>query len=349
MDDELTQKLETRLQNNPKSLLFARLADHYLKTGQFDKAISICHEGIKNHPAYVTGHFILGKAYMMKGDHEKAEAEFKKVLSHDMQYIAAHKHLGDLMIRMGWENKAVSHYKDILSIDPLNESARQMLETISSEGRGREGILAEDRSKERTLSATEELPDSEHDKNWAEQLAEVFVRKSPAAPSKRMPKPSEKEAPHTPLESDETLTKEIEEIVSAPPLFAEEQDAEVDTPEEKRVKEKTISSHPSEIKSEGETPLLFDRDTLADEMEAKDAAPSEELREETESETTQKPFEGENDKDQKIVSPTLGEIYAAQGQYGKAIRVYEILLGKYPEEADEYRRKIGELKIKLNG
>ncbi|MFQ5676605.1 MAG: tetratricopeptide repeat protein, partial [bacterium] len=48
----------------------------------------------------------------------------------------------------------------------------------------------------------------------------------------------------------------------------------------------------------------------------------------------------------KIVTPTLGEIYAAQGQFAKAIDVFETLRKKHPDN-DFYLKKIDLLKRKL--
>lgn len=48
-----------------------------------------------------------------------------------------------------------------------------------------------------------------------------------------------------------------------------------------------------------------------------------------------------------IVTPTLGEIYAAQGHYSKAIGVYEILLKKDPNN-QAYKDKIAYLRNKLS-
>jgi tetratricopeptide (TPR) repeat protein len=49
---------------------------------------------------------------------------------------------------------------------------------------------------------------------------------------------------------------------------------------------------------------------------------------------------------EKIVTPTLGEIYAAQGQFAKAIGVFELLLRKEPNNR-AYRDKIEYLKKRL--
>lgn len=126
--DDTIQYLESRLGDNPKSLVFAHLADLYLTVNRIDDAIELCIEGLKHHPTYNTANFILGKAYLAKNDSENAEAELKKVLSHDRQYLAAHKLLGDLMAKMGWENKAALHYKDILRIDPLEEKTKELID-----------------------------------------------------------------------------------------------------------------------------------------------------------------------------------------------------------------------------
>lgn len=204
------QQLEDRLRGNPKSLLFARLADLYLRKGRIDEAIDLCIEGVKNNPSYVTGNFILGKAYIAKGDHEKAEAEFKKVLSHDQQYLAAHKHLGDMMAKMGWENSAAMHYKDILRIDPLDEEARQMLETFSLEENIQTGVFrTEGKMENEQAPAPEKIADlKKEEENWMGQLEEVFSEKKHDFISE----PSLPSIEEETKESTEIEEKDVEEL-----------------------------------------------------------------------------------------------------------------------------------------
>ena len=130
-DKNITQSLENIIKNNPKSLVFARLAGLYLEQGRIDDAINLLEQGIQASPSYVTGHFVLAKAYIAKNLREKAEEALKKVISHDRLFLQAHKLLGDLMARVGWENQAAIHYRDILEIDPLDEETAQMLDTFS--------------------------------------------------------------------------------------------------------------------------------------------------------------------------------------------------------------------------
>ena len=59
-----------------------------------------------------------------------------------------------------------------------------------------------------------------------------------------------------------------------------------------------------------------------------------------------KPSKRKGTRGDKIVTTTLGEIYAAQGQLSKAIYVFETLLKKHPENK-AYKQKISFLKHKL--
>lgn len=66
----------------------------------------------------------------------------------------------------------------------------------------------------------------------------------------------------------------------------------------------------------------------------------------TSSDTEKQEEEKPPSKKEKIVTPTLGEIYFAQHQYSKAISVYELLLKKDPNNK-LYNQKIAMLKRKI--
>ena len=57
------------------------------------------------------------------------------------------------------------------------------------------------------------------------------------------------------------------------------------------------------------------------------------------------PKAGRKNQKKNSSRPTLGEIYAAQGQYAKAISVFELLLKKNPEN-EWYKTKLDYLKKK---
>jgi len=44
-----------------------------------------------------------------------------------------------------------------------------------------------------------------------------------------------------------------------------------------------------------------------------------------------------------IVTPTLAEIYASQGEYDEAVSAYRTLIGQRPEEAERYEKRVAQL------
>ncbi len=119
--------LENYIQDHPDSLMFARLADAYLDAKRVEDAIQLCENGIKKHPYYATGHFVLAKGYMANSLFEQAEKEFKRVLLFDPKYLRAHKLYGDLMREIGWENTYQLSYKKIMQFDPLDDIAKDVV------------------------------------------------------------------------------------------------------------------------------------------------------------------------------------------------------------------------------
>ena len=122
--------LQGKLEKKEDSILFARLADAYLQMDRVDDAIELCEKGIKKHPFYVTGHYVLGKCYLKKKLFDQAEKELKRVLLFDPKYIAAHRDYGELMAQIGWHNTCEMSYEEILRIDPFNEAAKKRLQEL---------------------------------------------------------------------------------------------------------------------------------------------------------------------------------------------------------------------------
>lgn len=82
--------------SDPKSPLFAPLANLYLEDGMVDEAIQLCLSGLENYPDSLDGHLVLGKAYLKRGDWELARDELKMVLSLDRTNEEARSSLGQM-------------------------------------------------------------------------------------------------------------------------------------------------------------------------------------------------------------------------------------------------------------
>lgn len=127
VETERLESLQVLLQQNPDSLTFARVAEALMRNERLEEAIQICEEGVRRHPYYVTGHFVLGKCYRQKKLYDLAEKEFKRVLLFDPKHIAALRHYGDLMREIEWDNTCEMSYRKILHIDPLDDYVQSVV------------------------------------------------------------------------------------------------------------------------------------------------------------------------------------------------------------------------------
>ena len=124
MNSEIDTLL-TQLDAHPESLLFARLADAYMKADKIDQAIQVCEQGLSHHSDYVTGHVIMGKCYSKIGLLDQAKAEYHRALELDHEHPSALFYLGNVYAEERTVDLARNCYKQILTRDPLNESAKK--------------------------------------------------------------------------------------------------------------------------------------------------------------------------------------------------------------------------------
>ena len=124
--DELSEKWL----KNPKSRVFAPLADAYRKSGMADEALKVCLEGLKIHPDYTTAHIVLGKIYLDQSKVNDAEQEFLTALEKDPDNLVTLNNLGDIYRRLGRNLDALEKYERAHKLDPFNEELKGKLSEL---------------------------------------------------------------------------------------------------------------------------------------------------------------------------------------------------------------------------
>ncbi len=74
------ENLAARLSENPRSPLFARLADLYLAGQRVNEAVALCEHGVGLYPSYAAGHIVLGKCYQRLGEIDTASTSYQHAL-----------------------------------------------------------------------------------------------------------------------------------------------------------------------------------------------------------------------------------------------------------------------------
>lgn len=124
--EQLTEKLLA----DPKSRIFAQLADAYRKCGMFDEAIDTAKKGLEIHPKYAVAHLILGRCYMAKKMYALAREEFELTVRNDPQNLVGYRLLAETYERQNMYPEAVKFYQMVLDLDPTNIDIAEKVENL---------------------------------------------------------------------------------------------------------------------------------------------------------------------------------------------------------------------------
>ena len=366
--------LENRVAENADSMLFARLAEGLLEVGRADEALDICQKGLAQHPHYATGHFVRAKILQAKGQLEEAEEAVNRGLELEPTSLWGLRLRAEILRSLHWLTNALAVYEKVLALDPTESRARLAVEDLRTQleqqqgeavvgaeeeveveeeespavGFEGEGVTEEETKLEEVTEVVEleaEEPEEATSEQFDQVIEEIFGDETAAAPDE--------------TELAQKLQEEVQEELE-PPFPAEPEEEELELPvetEETQAPEESVSTEESRAAAR-EVEEIFGREGEEESVEfeepeegvaatppetpiAEEARPTEETPPE---EPEQRPSAAEPPR--KIVTPTLGEIYAAQGQYAKAIGVFEILRQKEPDNP-EWEKKIQMLKQKL--
>lgn len=202
-------------EKNPRSRVFAPLAEHYRQIGMLEKAIDILKKGIKTHPSYVMGHLGLAFCYFDQRQFNLTYNILKPLLTGSRDNIRLQRLFAKSCLEIEKFDEALDVFKYILFVSPRDAEAAEYIKYLEKGELARvikshEPVLFEDEEKHtptpEEMRKTFELENINVDPNqdhgidgWrrvdftkmAKSSAENVKR--PAAPQPELFKPETKE------------------------------------------------------------------------------------------------------------------------------------------------------------
>jgi tetratricopeptide (TPR) repeat protein len=421
--------LSQKLAEEPRSPLFARLADLYLQKDQTVEALSLCKDGVAIFPEYYAGYIVLGRTFLALKEYSKARSALERArsLSPFNQTVAALLHsipgTPDESVRTTDENYFASQDTLPAELDthadqPADVPQQMMSEEELSYSQPAERPVSQadqyqfigerigsaqqypsfdeylQQNKERvSVPATMTLDDylslsgspepttaagepaTGFDMTEQSVIAEephTFAVDEIGEPEARMPEPFIEE--HMPASEETVFGQRIEQAQEeqnsvveqeltepVPDQFENIQPTEeiaesgqpevmgVEPPAQQSVEEPEIvftSPEQAQLFADENAPATgTDIDELSQRLQhverivpqEQHISPPPPAQEET-----------EEAFDSNMVTPTLAEIYASQGEYTAAIQAYEILMFTQPGKTAQYQQRVKELqKLKM--
>lgn len=129
-DEERVKRYEEILAKEPSAIIFAVLGSLYARKYEFDKAINVLSNGVKNYPNYFSARILLSKCYLAKGDTDGAVRELQNILALDPYNVPALIILGDVTRDAGRYADAERCYRKVLELDPDNTDIQYKLHLL---------------------------------------------------------------------------------------------------------------------------------------------------------------------------------------------------------------------------
>jgi tetratricopeptide (TPR) repeat protein len=106
---------------NPRSKVFAPLAEAFRKLGMYDDAFKILKDGIRHHPNYTLGYIVLAHCYFDQGKFELTYNTLRPIVAQNADNISLQKIFAQACMNLGYLEEALDTYKYLLFMNPRDK------------------------------------------------------------------------------------------------------------------------------------------------------------------------------------------------------------------------------------
>lgn len=212
----LLAKYFNMYKKDPRSKVFAPLAESFRKLGMIDDALKVLREGIRNHPNYPLGYIVLAHCYYDQGKFELTYNTLRPIISQNADNISLQKIFAQACVQLGHLEEALDTYKYLLFMNPQDKFFAEQVRKLEDDLQvGHKRIGLDQLIKAPNLTVTE-VPKEISDDDWVQV---DFTDQSPAkieAPEEKAADESDawvmkKPGLHPILESEEVPTRDLED------------------------------------------------------------------------------------------------------------------------------------------
>lgn len=153
----LLSKYSLLYEKNPRSRVFAPLAETYRKLGMLDEAMQILKDGIRNHPSYTLGYIVLANCYFDVQNFELAYNTIRPFVAKNLENITLQKLFAKTCINLGHLEEALQTFKYLLLLNPRDSYVADQVKILEDDLL----IDQEEEPSERVLSETADFSEDD--------------------------------------------------------------------------------------------------------------------------------------------------------------------------------------------
>lgn len=182
----LLAKYFNMYKKNPRSRVFAPLAESFRKLGMLDDAYKILREGIRHHPNYALGYIVLAHCYYDQEKYELTYNTLRPIITQNADNISLQKIFAQACVHLGYLEEALDTYKYLLFMNPKDKFFAEQVKRLEDDLMvGHKKLSLEQIIKSPEMPLQEYTPEGQDDDwvqvNFASKIPQVEEKKiSPA-------------------------------------------------------------------------------------------------------------------------------------------------------------------------
>jgi tetratricopeptide (TPR) repeat protein len=118
---------------NPKSRVFAPLAETYRKLGMLKEAMEILRDGFKYHPSYQLAYVVLGNCYYDLEQYEKCHQTISPLIDSNKDNLVLNRLYADVCFKLGYLEQALESYKYLLYLNPRDSFVAAQIKLLEDD------------------------------------------------------------------------------------------------------------------------------------------------------------------------------------------------------------------------
>lgn len=129
----LLAKYYNLYKKNPRSRVFAPLAESYRKLGMLEEAFKILRDGIRHHPSYTLGYIVLAHCYYDQEKYELTYNTLRPIIAKNADNISLQKIFAQACIHLGNLDEALDTFKYLLFMNPKDRYFAEQVKKLEDD------------------------------------------------------------------------------------------------------------------------------------------------------------------------------------------------------------------------
>lgn len=132
LNPDFIERYQLLLEKDPKSKLFAPLAEAYRKRGWLEEAHKLCEKGVDHNPYFPSGRVVFARVLLEEGKREEALQHLKAATELSPENILAQRLLAQTFLELRKPKEALKAFKMVLFLNPEDEVAIRNVRRLES-------------------------------------------------------------------------------------------------------------------------------------------------------------------------------------------------------------------------